>query len=74
MSTANPKRTRLDAPLSAQESSGVQEPTYTLTGLSEADLGLLADALHVLNDHATKGERYEMIMDMIHKLYTAYDN
>jgi len=58
---------------SAQEPTEVQEPLYSLTGLTEEDLDLLTQALYVLNDNATIGLRYVQVMNMINRLYAAQD-
>lgn len=63
----------LTASVSSQEPMEVQEPLYSLTGLTEADLDLLTHALYVLNDNATVGDDYSKISAMIERLYAAQD-
>ena len=59
---------------SAQEPTEVQEPLYSLTELTEADLDLLTQALYVLSDNVMPStRRYELIMSMINRLYAAQD-
>lgn len=70
MSTANPNRVR--ASVSAQEPSGVRESTHTLTGLSEADLGLLVEALATHREAAPVGMDYRHVDTLRAKIVDAW--